>query len=411
LLSRYVTILAVTALLLAGAARALPAPVPAEGTLGTEILLTGGGFGDRKGSVRLVFDDGSKPRRLKVRRRDWTETSVRCVLKKVKKGTGGRSGRIVLRPKGGTPEIDLGAFHVRPPEIRSAPLSGRASDELTISGLFFGKKRGKLLLAYDEDGREIVRRMKIKSWEMDPETGESTAVSVVPKKIVSGTQCKIRIESRVGPANGESLFVFDPPEVDAPGVAIVWPPSASLTQAGTIEVRGTTNSPVGISELRVAGVAAESDDGFLTWRVTVGVPAGVTLLHVETVDMFGNVDSDAASFVVRSTGRGLDSPFVAAYDPAGGRALAVTLLEPALLSIDAETGARTLVSGEDRGAGPGMVGPTGLAVDAPRARAYVVDAAAGAILRVALGSGDGKRCAPGGIGRRARIRAGARGPA
>jgi hypothetical protein len=68
---------------------------------------------------------------------------------------------------------------VKAPEIESVePTSGSIGDEITINGLFFGKKKGKVTLGE--------KSCKVLNWTMDPTSGESEIDFVVPKRLTPG---------------------------------------------------------------------------------------------------------------------------------------------------------------------------------------------------------------------------------
>ena len=93
---------------------------------------------------------------------------------------------VTIQPKAkGTSQITLqNAFTVKAAEIHSIEQdSGSAYDQVTIKGKFFGTKKGAVYLEYGE-GENLTRKScKVNSWTMDPTTGESEIVFVVPKML------------------------------------------------------------------------------------------------------------------------------------------------------------------------------------------------------------------------------------
>ncbi len=76
------------------------------------------------------------------------------------------------------------------PEIDSVePSSGSANDQITVTGFFFGTKKGKVTL----DGKNC----KVVSWMMAPATGDSEIQLVVPKGLASGTY-ELKVTNGVG---------------------------------------------------------------------------------------------------------------------------------------------------------------------------------------------------------------------
>jgi hypothetical protein len=154
---------------------------PNEGTIGTEITITGSGFGAKKGSILL----GDKA--LTVR--EWTDDSIQCLLSKALLPD---AYDVTIRPrtKGSAPVMIEDGFTVKAPEINSVdPASGSAGDQITIHGFFFGAKKGKVTLGG--------KRCKVLGWTMDSETGESEIQFVVPKGLDSGTK-ELQVSNGVG---------------------------------------------------------------------------------------------------------------------------------------------------------------------------------------------------------------------
>lgn len=142
---------------------------PKDGTQGSELSITGSEFGSQKGKVLL----GNAP--LKVLA--WSNTTIRCLLTKVVPlGT----YSITVTPKGLTPVVEAEAYSVRGP-ILTEILPGEASagDEVVVRGLYFGSKKGKVLLGN--------KTCKVKKWSMESATGESEVVFLVPKGLLPAT--------------------------------------------------------------------------------------------------------------------------------------------------------------------------------------------------------------------------------
>ena len=150
-----------------------------EGTIGTEITITGSGFGARKGKALV----GTAA--LKIL--DWTDSSIRCQLTKA---LSPGIYDVTIRPKGASPIIMLIGFVVKAPEIDSVdPTGGSAGDTITIYGSFFVTKKGKVTLGG--------KNCKVLNWTMDPTTGESEIEFVVPKRLTPGVN-ELKIINGVG---------------------------------------------------------------------------------------------------------------------------------------------------------------------------------------------------------------------
>ena len=153
-----------------------------EGTIGTQITISGGGFGNKKGKV-LIGDTATKII-------TWTPSSITC---EIKKPITPRIYPIVViqkEPKGTLPITMADAFTIKAPEIVSViPNSGQAEAEIAISGNYFGSKKGKVYLG--------TQKCKVISWTMNSLTGVSQASFMVPKKLTSGIY-DITVTNKVG---------------------------------------------------------------------------------------------------------------------------------------------------------------------------------------------------------------------
>jgi outer membrane protein assembly factor BamB len=134
----------------------------------------------------------------------------------------------------------------------------------------------------------------------------------------------------------------DPGDVPA-GVSIVFPPASSLTEAGSITVRGTARLDAGVAAIRVNGVAARSADGFRHWQVSVPLQPGANTLAVESEDAGGQIDPAAAQVMVAMSPAPLLAPTAVTVDVPRNRALVIDAGRNALLTVDLGTGSRAIV--------------------------------------------------------------------
>ena len=155
-----------------------------QGTIGTQFTITDSGFGTKKGKVLIG--------NLKQKVEAWSDTSITMILNKYKDLATDTPLDVSIQPKEpkGTPPINPGAFTLRKPEIDPINTgSGKARDPITINGMWFGTKKGKVYL-----GQE---KCKVKSWTMNPTTGVSTLVFEVSSKIGAGTY-GLEVENKIG---------------------------------------------------------------------------------------------------------------------------------------------------------------------------------------------------------------------
>ena len=148
---------------------------PLEGTTGSEITIFGSGFGDSKGKV-LIGTASAKVT-------GWTNSRITCTVKKAPLPVGPFAVKVTTKSK---QTIDItDSFTVKNPELD--PLtddnrSGTPEEEITLTGRFFGTKKGKVYLEYkDSKGQTKKKTCKVTYWNMIPSTGVSELRFIVPK--------------------------------------------------------------------------------------------------------------------------------------------------------------------------------------------------------------------------------------
>lgn len=158
---------------------------PDEGTIGTELTITGAGFGPSKGKVLI----GGVA--LKVL--EWTDTMIRGTISKVPPVD--VASDVIVQPKvpkGSPPITEPEAFTVRGPEITDVePDSGvsGSTSPITIHGKFFSTKKGKVTL----ERAGTVKNCKVLAWGMEMIT------FLVPKKMTAASDYTLRVTNKVGP--------------------------------------------------------------------------------------------------------------------------------------------------------------------------------------------------------------------
>jgi hypothetical protein len=163
---------------------------PSEGTIGTEITISGSGYGTKKGKVFIATTS------LKIL--DWSDGLIRCLLSKALPPD---TYDVTIRPqiKGSSPITIPNGFTAKTPEIDSAdPTHGSAGDNVTIHGSFFGTKKGKVALG----GKSC----KVLNWTMVATTGESEIQLVIPKRLTPGAN-ELKVANGVG--SGTTTFTVD----------------------------------------------------------------------------------------------------------------------------------------------------------------------------------------------------------
>jgi hypothetical protein len=143
--------------------------IPGEGAVGTIIEIRGKGFGAKKGKVYL----GTVALKVLV----WEDEIIQCLINKPLSPS---AYDVTIQPKGAVGTSFKKAFSVDAPRIGSvSPNHGGQGTEVTISGDFFGTSKGKVTLGG--------KNCKVLTWEMDPSTGKSTILILIPKGLGPGT--------------------------------------------------------------------------------------------------------------------------------------------------------------------------------------------------------------------------------
>lgn len=129
---------------------------PRMGTVGTEITLTGSGFGWKQGEVLLGAE--------KCKVLTWSNSEIRCEVFKPQRPD---EYVITVLPQGDkkpAAPMTLSYFMMMRPHITPGELV-RDGDAATIEGGFFGYKKGEVRLAYHDGGNET-ESLKVLDWSM-----------------------------------------------------------------------------------------------------------------------------------------------------------------------------------------------------------------------------------------------------
>jgi hypothetical protein len=232
---------------------------PEEGWTGTEITVTGSGFGAKKGSVLLGTNA------LKVL--DWQSDLIHALLGKTIPS--GPYDVIVKpkEPKGAPSLIEGNAFTVipfEPPRIfRVNPELGVVGLEVTVNGMFFGSK-GSLYLDYVGSKGPMRKKCKVLKWAMDPDTGDSEVIFIVPLISAGSTDVVVAPKAPVPEAKEVGGFTMMAPQITS-----VNPGSGSVGQS--IEIRGhyfgAKKGKVYLGGYEVKGKPAQKNCPVTSWVV------------------------------------------------------------------------------------------------------------------------------------------------
>jgi hypothetical protein len=173
-----------------------------EGSIGTEVTVSGAGFGIKKGKVRIGEAVPS------IAKNGWADDRIVCLLTKVPPVGGPYD--ITITPYKSTSSMTLpGAFTVKTPEFVSVDMDhGQPGVIITVNGKFFTTKKGKVYIVDPDSGKK--KSCKVTEWFMDPADGDSRLTFIVPKlskSLPPGTYT-LRISNKLGIV--ETMFTVDP---------------------------------------------------------------------------------------------------------------------------------------------------------------------------------------------------------
>jgi len=103
---------------------------------------------------------------------------------------GGYDVTVQPQPHGSPPVVLSKRFTMLVPEIEFVdPASGTMNDEVTVYSLFFGTKRGIVAIGG--------KNCRVKSWILDPLSGEGQIKTVVPRGLSPGIH-ELKVTNGVG---------------------------------------------------------------------------------------------------------------------------------------------------------------------------------------------------------------------
>ena len=177
-----------------------------EGTIGTEIAITGSGFGDKKGKVLI---NGTA---AKIAKGGWGPDQITCTISKPPLPVNVAHPVSVVVDK--VPRTLDDTFTIRLPALDDLSVTSGAylDPPIRVTGRFFGAKKGKAYLY--NPATEKKKTLKVTDWRMNESTGISELTFVVPKpskSLPAGTY-QLQISNKVGQATTTPEFtVLVPP--------------------------------------------------------------------------------------------------------------------------------------------------------------------------------------------------------
>ncbi len=281
-------------------------------------------------------------------------------------------------------------------EENAEPATQYTSNAITVAGI----NTSVAISIESTDGGEY----SIDSGDFTSATGTVMAGQSITLRLTSSlaTATATSATLTLGGAGGEvdsTYTVTTLTDTTAPDVTIHFPPEVSLTEGGTVLVRGIASDDYSaITGIDISGIAAESDDGFATWTAEVPLSAGSNSLTATPVDAEGNENTSGDQVTVTQGALwpafpNNDNAFIAAIglelDSASNRLYFVDVGEDNILYVDTTTGNRTLLSSNTL---PNTDLPfdyiTGLTFDPTSARLFAIDVNQSVIFTVDTTTGE-----------------------
>lgn len=141
---------------------------------------------------------------------------------------------------------------------------------------------------------------------------------------------------------------LDPPE-PPPAVRLVFPPRDALSRQDTVHVRGVAPDDGSITQVTVNGAPVTTDDGYATWSQTVSLTAGANPITIVATTTDGSTIESSNQTIVYSP-ESLDTP--RHFTAIGDAGYALEANEPLVVAIDLTVGSHVVASGPGVGTGP-----------------------------------------------------------
>ena len=175
---------------------------PKEGTIGTELTIGGSGFGTKKGKL-LINGIAAK-----IAKDGWAPNQIISTINTIPLPVDVAHPVSVVVNK--VSILLDGTFTVRMPVLDELLVStGIPGIPITVTGKFFGTKKGKVYLEDPASGKK--KRCKVTYWYMNPANGNSTLtfeVPKLPKGLSTGVAYPLKVANKVGTV--QTTFTVEP---------------------------------------------------------------------------------------------------------------------------------------------------------------------------------------------------------
>ncbi len=212
----------------------------------------------------------------------------------------------------------------------------------------------------------------------------------------------VNVELTVGGV-ADSFAITTPVDEDAPTVTILFPPPSSMTDLGTVTIRGTASdtlseiTSVQVNGMDVEDTSAMGQPAFSTWKLDAGLSSGSNTLTVSAADAELNANTSAGSVEIIANPTLPDFPDSTNPVPYAADIILDTTSNPPIrafiadwdtnqiLTMDLATGARSLFSDNTgQGADTTLTQPLGMVLDETNNRLIVLGQVENSVVEIDL---------------------------
>ena len=203
----FLMVLVLLATLAGGSVAAAQAPggitgiSPEDGAVGTQVIITGAGFGDKQGEVML----GTEKNKVLA----WSDTEITFLIDKPQPAGKYTLAILLHGDKQPLEQLTFPEFRLQRPRINQDGTGLiRDGSSLTILGQFFGDKKGEVGVAFLQGEQIVIESAKVLDWSM------SSIRCELPDRLTGKFILKVGNEVGMGFAlwdQGEGLLGYPPP--------------------------------------------------------------------------------------------------------------------------------------------------------------------------------------------------------
>jgi hypothetical protein len=171
---------------------------PAQGTDGTDVVISGSGFGVSRGTV-WMRPSGGAGGITRCKALEWGDSEIRC---RVRRPPTVGPYDLGVEPRRAPVLVERAAFFVMGPEITGVLPSTnvKRGQVVLLTGRFFGATKGRIYLEQTTESGAVRRTpCPVRYWAMDPLTSQGRVAVTVPSRVAPGSYT-LRLINMLGSA-------------------------------------------------------------------------------------------------------------------------------------------------------------------------------------------------------------------